>query len=228
MRVESASPNALDGGAGEVYPSAMDGMGAKLSEHGGMIRAGGWGWYMGVIMVLAGFGNLVAGVKAMIAGTGTLLEAVALTLVCFVIGALILLSPILRWRQHVTLYENGLVWRRLTGEKTIARSDVKRVQRTIHRSRYGSYDEVEIETPSGWVSIKGIDGSEQIANTVSAWLRGGSAPATGWAPPSSGGAPPASGGWTPPGQGGAPPASGGSGWTPPASGGGWTPPGSGG
>jgi hypothetical protein len=102
----------------------------------------------------------------------------------------------------VTCHENGLVWTRLIGTKTIGRGAVKSATLIGHRGRYGNYDEVEIRTSDGTVSIKGIAEAQQLANHLHAWLSSGPAshargPETP-SPSGSGWSPPESGGWIPP------------------------------
>jgi hypothetical protein len=132
-------------------------------------------------------------------GEATLVQVLSMSTVSAAIGALLLIVPVLRWRQVVTCYERGLSWKRLIGEKTVRRDEVQDVVFIAHRGRYGNYDEVEIRTASGTLAITGIADAQQLVNHLRAWL--GAA-----APPRASG--PQGGGWTPP----------------PGSGGGWTPP----
>lgn len=166
--------------------------------------AGGWGWYVGGILVLSSIAWLIGFFKALISGQGGALEQLAMMAVAVLVGLLFLAAPVLRLAQAVEVFEHGLVHRRPWGAKTIRRDQVAAVQHIVHRSRNGSHDEVEIHLRGGGsASIVGISGAEQIVAFVRSWA-GGAAP------------PPSSSGWTPPASGG--------GWTPPSSGGGWTPP----
>ncbi len=200
-------------------------LGQLISRHRGSFLAGGWGWYVGGILLLSSVAWLIGFFKALIAGDGNPLEQLVMMFFAVLVGLLFLIAPVLRLAQAVEVFEHGLVHRRPWGATTIRRDQVAAARRITHRSRGGAYEEVELELRDGGaISFTGIGGAEQIVAFARSWI-GGGAPAPspgGWTPPSSGG------GWTPPSSGGGTPASSGGGWTPPSSGGGWTPPSSGG
>lgn len=179
-----------------------DDLGPVLSEHPGTLRAGGWLWYVGGVLLLAAVFNAFNGAKELAAGAATVTEVLSLVFFSALFGGLLLIVPVLRWRQKVVVHQNGIVWQRLLGERRIARGEVRGVQVISHRSRYGSHDEVLLLTADREVSISGVAHATQLANHARAWLASRDQPA------------PSGGGWTPPQQPSQP-------W-----GGGWAPPGS--
>ena len=175
-----------------------------------------WLWYIGAVLLLSGVVGVGRGAWSLITvgeagylGTG---------IIALLIAPLLLIVPILRWRQTVEVFERGLVHQRLLGTAIIRREEVRSVQWIRHTSRQGSHDEVDIALASGRShSMVGIDAPEQLCNFVRAWTQAPVAQApVGWQPPPQGGwqpPPPQAPPQQPPPQGG---------WTP----GGWRPPGS--
>lgn len=163
-------------------------LGQRLAAHPGSFRAGGWLWYVGVVLALAGILGGAKGVQALIGGDAGAMESLGTAACALALSPLVLIVPLLRWRQSVVVYEGGLVHARLFGSATIRRDEVAGVTLTHHRSRSSSHHEVEVRLRDGRVhSVTGIDGAEQLASYVSAWT---AAPAV---------VPVAAGGWTPPG-----------------------------
>ena len=162
--------------------------GRSLSLHKGTFASGGWLWYVGGILLAAGVANLaqVAGVTS---GKGGATGSVGMAGAAFAIGLLVLIAPVLRWRQQVELFEHGFVWRRLTGTRRVPKVEVRHTELITHRSRSGSYTEVVVHLSSGReLSMEGLDHSEQLANLLSAYGHPMSQPAqaattSGWTPP---------------------------------------------
>lgn len=165
-------------------------LGRSLSVHTGTFGAGGWLWYVGGILYLAGFANLaqVAGLTGNQSGPPASIGAAA---ACFVIGALVLIVPLLRWRQRVELFERGFVWQRLTGQRLVQRDDVRRAELIQHTSRSGTHMEVLVHLADGSeLSLSGLSHSDQLANLLRAYAQpagqpGGTAgvASSGWTPP---------------------------------------------
>lgn len=163
--------------------------GRSLSLHKGTFASGGWLWYVGGILLLSGFANLaqVAGLLAPTKGGGT--GSVGFAAASFVIGALVLLGPVLRWRQQAELFEGGLVWSRLTGTLRVRRDEVRHTELITHRGRAASYTEVVVHLQSGReLSMEGLEHAEQLANMLSAYGRPMIQPTqatatSGWTPP---------------------------------------------
>jgi hypothetical protein len=165
-------------------------LGRSLSVHTGTFGAGGWLWYVGAILVLAGFANLaeVAGLTGKQSGPTA---SVGVAAACFVIGVLVLIVPVLRWRQRVELFERGFVWQRLTGQRSFQRDDVRRAELVQHTSRSGTHMEVLVhQTDGSELSMSGLSHSDQLANLLRAYAQPSGQPggtkgvaANGWAPP---------------------------------------------
>lgn len=178
-------------------------MGAQLSEHRGKFFAGGPAlWYVGAMLLAAAGFSLVSGISDIQSGALTIGDVLTTTALAGGLGTVILIVPVLRWRQTATCYEGGIVWKRLIGTKTIPRAHLVGVQLIFHRGRSGNFDEVDLKTKDGYVSIKGIAEAELLANHIRAWLAQSASAEAGAPPPAS-----PAGGWTPPGQAG--------GWQPP-------------
>jgi hypothetical protein len=111
----------------------------------------------------------------------------------------------LRWRQTVDVFERGFVWKRLYGERQVARAEIRNATMITHHSRQGTRVEVKVELANGKsCSIVGVEQPEQLTNLLRAAPPSGYQPAanvgavaaapvnpqSGWAP----------GGWKPPGS----------------------------
>jgi hypothetical protein len=141
-------------------------------------------------LVLAGFANLaqVAGLTGNQSGAQASVGAAA---ACFVIGALVLIAPVLRWRQRVELFESGFVWQRLLGQRVVQRDNVRSAQLIQHTSRSGTHMEVVVHLADGSeLSMSGLSHSEQLANMLRAYAQPSGQPggstgvaASGWTPP---------------------------------------------
>jgi hypothetical protein len=172
--------------------------GRALSAHRGTIGAGGWLWYIGGILVLAGIVNTVQGVRAMLGmadtGGASWVEVASMGLVSFAIAALLLIVPVLRWRQRLEIFEGGLVWTRLFGTRVVPRAEIAGAELIGHRSRLGHHVEVVVRLAGGGsLSISGLERPEEAANLALAISRRDATPTA------SAAAGPAPGGWRPPG-----------------------------
>jgi hypothetical protein len=174
-------------------------LGRSIAVHRGTFSAGGWFWYIGGVLLLAG---VVGPIRAVIAPTPDQVQmGLAQVLLtggaALVVGSLVLIVPVLRWRQQVGLFENGFVWTSLSGTKSVTRDQVRGVQLTRYRSRMGTYAKVEVTLADGRkLAISGVDQAEQLANVIGTFGHPqpvAAAPSPGWAAPAVGG------GWRPPG-----------------------------
>jgi hypothetical protein len=176
-------------------------LGRSISKHRGTVAAGGWFWYVGGVLVLAGvvglarLGSPPPGQTAAEVGTTGLAGLVA--------GALCLLMPISRWRQCVEVFERGFVWTHLFGARTVTRTDIAGVELLTKHTRMGSVTKVIATLRSGQrITLAGLEDPAQLSNflraapapNVQAWVPPGAAPAPAWGPPGA-----APGGWRPPG-----------------------------
>lgn len=158
-------------------------LGRTLSTHTGLFSSGGWFWYIGGILLAAGLFNLVKG------AANASMSDVVTALVTLALAPLALALPVLRWRQTLTIYEEGFVSQRLLfGEKVVPRASIGSVTRIQHYSRMGAFVELVVKLKDGTeLSMSGLDGAEQAANLI-AQLAAPPAPqagAGGWAPPGS-------------------------------------------
>lgn len=174
---------------------AQGGFGRSLSLHRGTFAAGGWLWYLGAILLLAGVFNLaeLAGVALPSKGAPTsasVTGALGMAAACFVCGALLLIVPVLRWRQRVELFEGGFIWSRLTGRLSVPKHEVQRTELVTHHSRSGTHVEVIVHLADGReLSMSGLSQADQLANLITAYARPMLQPAMapapgGWRPPS--------------------------------------------
>ncbi|HEY6722644.1 MAG TPA: hypothetical protein VI197_01395 [Polyangiaceae bacterium] len=174
------------------------GFGQRLSLHQGTFAAGGWLWYIGAILLLSGVLTLaqLAGVASPSQGaaaSGSALGALGMAAACFIAGALLLIVPVLRWRQQVELFEGGFVWRRLTGQLAVPKHEVHSTELITHHSRSGTHVEVIVHLTSGReLSMSGLSQADQLANLITAYARPAPQAALpvapgGWRPPSVGG-----------------------------------------
>ena len=159
-------------------------LGRRLSFHKGLFTAGGWLWYIGGILVLSFFANLVKG-------------EIVLAFASLGCGLLCLIAPVLKWRQSLAVFEHGFVWQRLTGARSVRKEEVAQATMTTHTSRAGSYVEVEILlSDDRELSVVGVSEPEQLFNTLNAWTARAAAQSdTGGTPVEQTGR-----GWTPPSQ----------------------------
>jgi hypothetical protein len=182
-----------------VEQGSRQDLGRSIAVHRGTFSAGGWSWYLGGMLLLA---SVVGPIRAVIAPTPDQVrmgieQVLAMAGIAMVVGVLVLILPVLRWRQQVDLYEGGFVWTSLTGVKVVTREQVRGVQLTRHRSRMGTRTVVLVTLADGRkLSITGVEQAEQFANIVGNFGRPlpvAAAPAPAWTAPGAGG------GWRPPG-----------------------------
>ncbi len=126
------------------------------STHRGSFAAGGWLWYVGGLV-------LISGVLGLAQGTGLM------GVVSLLIGAGLLVMPVLRWKQTLVLDDEGLTWTRLTGVTKVSRAQLKQVTLIHHRGRNGNFEELEVVlADGGTLSIIGVEQAEQAASTLHA------------------------------------------------------------
>jgi hypothetical protein len=143
--------------------------GTLVGQHPGRFGAGGWLWYVGAILLAAGGMHIGqgAGLLAPTEGDGDLQTKVIMGLAGLVIGALVLLTAIMRWQQSVAVYERGLVYTKLFGSVEIAFAEVTNVQHIRTHSRLGTSDSLEVTLQSGAeVTIGSVTGIEQLASML--------------------------------------------------------------
>jgi hypothetical protein len=188
----------LAAACGSLQGAAME-LGQRVSSHRGTFGAGGWLWYLAIILLLSGVVGLVKGGAA---GDSDQMLTGVLALGASAVTAIV---PLLRWRQTVDVFERGFVWKRLYGERQVARAEIRNATMITHHSRQGTRVEVKVELANGKsCSIVGVEQPEQLTNLLRAAPPSGYQPAanvgavaaapvnpqSGWAP----------GGWKPPGS----------------------------
>lgn len=131
----------------------------------------------------------VAGVLTPVPGHSPV-ETLVMGLISLVACPLLLVVPVMRWRQALEIFEGGVVWTRLIGVTTWPRTQLRAVRHVTHRSRQGSSVEVEVTLADGTVhGVVGLEQSDQAANLIHQIIQGpapmaSAAPAsTGWRPP---------------------------------------------
>jgi len=176
-----------------MVAGSQTGLGRSLSLHRGTFSSGGWLWYIGAVLLASGVLNLARAVGVSVpskGGPSSPMEALILAAGSFVFGALLLIVPVLRWRQQVELFEGGFVWSRLISKVTVARSEVQGTELITHHSRSGTHVEVVVHLADGReLSMSGLSGADQLANMLTAYARPLIQPAMAATP----------GGWRPPG-----------------------------
>lgn len=119
-------------------PASVDpALGMLRAQYKGSFFSGGWMLYIGAIMVLnagvLGF-NLIKGAfeEQEIEGLETLLAvgggSLALAVLFFFLSAL-------RWRQTLSLFDNGLHHQTLLGAKTVRYAEIQQVRHEVHVTR---------------------------------------------------------------------------------------------
>jgi hypothetical protein len=138
-------------------------LGQRVSLHRGTFGAGGWLWYIAGLLVLSGVLGLGKGGLA--GDSQQALSGVA----ALGIGAVVLIVPLLRWRQSVEVFERGFVWQRLYGTLQVAREDIRSATMITHHGRQGTRVEVKVDLASGSdCSIVGVEQPEQLVNLLRA------------------------------------------------------------
>ena len=177
-----------------MVAGSQTGFGRSLSLHRGTFASGGWLWYIGAVLLAAGVFNLLHAAGVPLPTRTPIksapIESLAMAAGSFVFGALLLIVPVLRWRQQVELFEGGFIWNRLISRVTVARSEVRGTELITHHSRSGSHVEVVVHLADGReLSLSGLSGADQLANMLTAYARPLIQPAMAAAP----------GAWRPPG-----------------------------
>lgn len=163
-------------------------MGQRVAVHRGTFGSGGWMWYVGGLLLVAG--GMGLGKAALHADSSQLGTGVA----GLVIGTLLLIVPLTRWRQQVEVFERGFVWTKLLGKVEATRDQIRDAKWIRHISKRGQHDEVEVTLVNGKChSMTGLDHSEQLTNLLRATspqpVPAAAAAGQAWTP----------GAWTPPG-----------------------------
>ncbi|MFI9273527.1 hypothetical protein ACIGXM_22835 [Kitasatospora sp. NPDC052896] len=119
---------------------------------------------------------LVAGVVGI--STGEVLDG----LYGLAVGTLAGSPVVLGWRQEVTIHQDAFVWRRLTGTRTIARTEIRSLRR-IRFSSFprGNYEVLAVTLLNGHqLSIGWIQDPARLARLLSG---AEPAPMSAWQPP---------------------------------------------
>lgn len=181
-------------------------LGRSLSRHEGTIMAGGWLWYMGGILLLAGVFGIGSGAFAVLSGSAAMapdtgFPRMVTGLIALGVSPLLLIWPVMQWRQSLEIFEGGIYWQRLIlADQKVPAAQLRAVSHVTHRSRSGTSIELVIALADGSeLSITGLDRADQAANLIAQLARGGgpaapAGPAGAWTPPPQGG-------WQPPGGG---------------------------
>jgi len=130
-------------------------LGPVLSQLRGTLALGGYQQYLAAFVLVAGVLGVVRG-QALDGVYG------------LAVGALLMSPFLLSWRQEVTVRQDGFVWRRLTGTKTVLRSEIKSVRR-ISVSSYlrGNYEVVEVNLTGGQSLLIGrIEDASRLARLL--------------------------------------------------------------
>ena len=169
-------------------------LGQRVAVHRGTFGSGGWMWYVGGLLVASG---VVAFGKALLHGDNSQLGTGALGLA---IGGVLLVVPLMRWRQQVEVFEHGFLWTKLLGKVQGLRADIRGVKWISHISKRGQHDEVEVTMANGKrYSMTGIEHSEQLCNLLRATASAASPVASASAGPGVPGQAWTPGAWKPPG-----------------------------
>ena len=142
--------------------------GRAVGEHSGRFGAGGWLWYIGAILVAAGVLNAGQGALALIGGAaGDGLTKLGTGALAGAIGSVVVFVAAMRWRQTVTVYERGLVHRKLLGTVELAFADVRGLELVRTRTRSGTTEELHVALRSGGeITIGHITDIEQLAGMI--------------------------------------------------------------
>lgn len=131
-----------------------------VSRHRGSFLAGGWLWYVGGLLAVSGVMSVFRGV-------------IGMGFVTVLIGAGVLVLPVLRWKQTLDIDEGGLTLTKLTGVVKVPREQLKQVTLVHHRSRMGTWDALELVLADGReVEVSGIERAEEAANLVHSLIGG--------------------------------------------------------
>jgi len=140
-------------------------LGRSIAVHRGTFGAGGYLWYIGGILAVAGVVSLLR-VPSPPPGQ-TAVEAALTGVAGIFAGAVPLLIAWNRLRQTVEVFERGFVWTRLIGTRVEPRSDVVKTEIVTVRSRRQSYSKVVVTlTDSRELNLRGLEYPEQLANLL--------------------------------------------------------------
>ncbi|MEZ0094023.1 hypothetical protein [Streptacidiphilus sp. EB129] len=122
-------------------------LGPQVARHQGTFRVVSYLQYIGAFLLVLGvLGVTGLGQNIDPNHSGTPLEGLG----ALALGALAYAPFVYWWRQEVVVYEQGFVWRRLTGTRTVQRTEIRSV-RPIKVSHFllGQYEEVEVTLRDG-------------------------------------------------------------------------------
>ncbi len=125
-------------------------LGTLRAQFRGSWMAGGWMIYVGVLMVING-GVIGFKIIEMIGSEQTeLLETMVPTLgISLVIAGVLLFLSALRWRQCLSIFDQGLHHKSLLGAKTIFFREIRAVRHEVTVYKGSRRDHMRIELHSG-------------------------------------------------------------------------------
>ncbi|MDH6108302.1 hypothetical protein P3T36_004233 [Kitasatospora sp. MAP12-15] len=144
-------------------------LGPVVARFRGTLAPGGYLSYLAALALIAG----VAGIS-----TGAVLNG----LYGLVVGALAGSPTVLGWRQEVAVHQQGFVWRRLTGTRTVLHTEIQGVRRIrVSSSMRGNYEVVAVTLPGGREIFLGrIQDAPRLARLL---FGAEQAPMPAWQPP---------------------------------------------
>jgi len=132
--------------------------GAALSVYRGTLGAGGLWWLYVGIGVCSVIGS-IAQLELMVAG----LVAVA--------TGLLSLLPLSRWRQTLTIREDGLAWRGLLRERFVPREQVLGARSEWHQGEMSTWSELVVLLPLGRaLKLRGLAETPRAAAEIAAFV----------------------------------------------------------
>ncbi|MDH6131292.1 hypothetical protein P3T37_000661 [Kitasatospora sp. MAA4] len=144
-------------------------LGPTVARFRGVLAPGGYLSYLAALALIAG----VVGI-----GKGMVLNG----LYGLAVGVLAGSPTVLGWRQEVAVHQQGFVWRRLTGTRTVLHAEIQGVRRiSVRGSMRGNYEVVAVTLPGGReVFIGRIEDPQRLALLLSG---AEPAPMSAWQPP---------------------------------------------
>lgn len=132
--------------------------GAVLSVYRGTLGAGGLWWFYVGIGALSVIGS-VAQLEFMVAG----LVAVA--------TGLLSILPLSRWRQTLTIREDGLAWRGLLRERFVPRAQILGARSNRHQGEMSTWSELVVLLPLGKaLKLRGLAETPRAAEEIAAFV----------------------------------------------------------
>jgi hypothetical protein len=144
-------------------------LGAYVAGYRGSPKTGVALTMAGVVFIGLGLMNLVVGMVELLRRTEDAPLYLGIAPCLLVLGALVLLPILVRWRQSVDLFEHGFVWKRITRTLTIRRDQIRSVARSLRKTRYEEYVVLDIELSHGKVRIAGLTRGDELADQLIRW-----------------------------------------------------------